>query len=58
VPPGIRDVGAKLGLPKLPPVELRMLAAETLSPAATDLHAILNDVVRRRVGALKAGRRT
>jgi DNA-binding transcriptional LysR family regulator len=48
VPPGIRDVGARLGLPKLPPVDLRMLSAETLSPAAADLHAILDDVVRRR----------
>ena len=48
VPPGIRDVGVKLGLPKLPPVELRMLAASELSPAAADLRDILDDVVRRR----------
>jgi DNA-binding transcriptional LysR family regulator len=48
VPPGIRDVGAKLGLPKLPPVELRMLSAGALSPAATDLRDILEEVVRRR----------
>jgi DNA-binding transcriptional LysR family regulator len=56
VPAGIRDVGAKLGLPKLPPVELRMLAASELSPAAADLHEIVGDVVRRRVlGAASIG---
>jgi DNA-binding transcriptional LysR family regulator len=48
VPAGIRDVGDKLGLPKLPSVELRMLSATELSPAAADLRAILDDVVRRR----------
>ena len=57
VPPGIRDVGARLGLPKLPPVDLRLLAADTLSPAATDLRAILDDVVRRRIAGLDKGRR-
>src|SRR5690349_20680275 len=56
VPKGIRDVGAKLGLPRLPPVELRMLTAAELSPAAADLHAILAAVVRRRVIERKAPR--
>lgn len=54
VPPGIRDVGAQLGLPKLPPVELRMLTASALSPAAADLRAILDDVVRRATIRTKA----
>jgi DNA-binding transcriptional LysR family regulator len=56
-PAGIRDVGARLGLPKLPPVELRMLAATELSPAAADLKDILDDVVRRRALAPRAKRR-
>jgi DNA-binding transcriptional LysR family regulator len=56
-PAGIRDVGARLGLPKLPPVELRMLAANELSPAAADLKDILDDVVRRRALAPRAKRR-
>jgi DNA-binding transcriptional LysR family regulator len=49
VPPGIRDVGAAFGLPKLPAIELRMLAAAELSPAASELRDILDHVVRRRV---------
>jgi DNA-binding transcriptional LysR family regulator len=57
VPSGIRDVGARLGLPKLPPVELRMIAANDLSPAAADLRDILDDAVRRRVIAQTARRR-
>jgi DNA-binding transcriptional LysR family regulator len=56
VPAGIRDVGAKLGLPKLPPVELRMLTANELSPAAADLRDILDDVVRRRTIAQNSKR--
>lgn len=57
VPVGIRDVGTRLGLPKLPPVELRMLTAAELSPAAADLRDILDDVVRRRARRNIARRR-
>lgn len=57
VPAGVRDVGAVLGLPKLPAIELRMLTASELSPAAADLREILGDVVRRRVSARKSGLR-
>lgn len=54
VPAGIRDVGAALGLPKLPPIELRLLAASDLSPAASELRDILDQVVRSRVTARKS----
>jgi DNA-binding transcriptional LysR family regulator len=50
VPAGIREVGAKFGLPKLPLIELRMLTTNELSPAASDLRDILEQVVRRRAG--------
>lgn len=50
VPPGIRDVGAEFGFPALPAIELRMLAATELSPAASDLRDVLHQVVRTRVG--------
>jgi DNA-binding transcriptional LysR family regulator len=56
VPAGIRDVGPEFGLPKLPPIELRMLAASELSPAASDLRDILDHVVRRRRIARKSRR--
>ena len=56
-PAGIRDVGTRLGLPKLPPVELRMLSASELSPAAADLRDILDEVARRRALASRAKRR-
>ncbi len=49
LPAGIRDFGPRLGLPKLPSIELRMLARSELSPAASDLRDILEQVVRRRV---------
>ena len=49
VPTGIRDVGPKFRLPKLPPIELRMLAASELSPAASELRDILDHVIRTRV---------
>lgn len=49
VPAGIRDVAAEFGLPELPPIELRMLTADELSPAASDLRDTLEHVVRRRV---------
>lgn len=48
VPAGLRDVGAALGLPKLPAIELRIITANELSPAASDLREILQDVVRKR----------
>lgn len=50
VPPGIRDVGAEFSFPALPAIELRMLAAIELSPAASDLRDALHQVVRKRVG--------
>ncbi len=50
VPPGIRDVGAEFGFPPLPAIELRMLTASELSPAASDLRDVLQQVVRKRVG--------
>jgi DNA-binding transcriptional LysR family regulator len=45
---GLRDVASELGLPKLPAIELRMLSASALSPAASDLRSILESVVRKR----------
>ncbi len=48
IPSGVRDVGAALGLPKLPMIELRMLAGSELSPAAADLRDIVAEVIRRR----------
>lgn len=56
VPPGIVDVGAEFGLPKLPSIELRMFSGNELSPAAANLQDILNDVVRDRV-CIKTGSR-
>jgi len=54
VPAGIRNVGPELGLPRLPPIELRMIAASELSPAASDLRDILGQVVRTRRSARKS----
>lgn len=51
VPVGMRDVGAAFGLPNLPSIELRMLSAGELSPAASDLRDILSEVTRARIGA-------
>ena len=51
VPVAIRNVGREFRLPKLPSIELRMLAAGELSPAAAELRVILEDVVRKRVRA-------
>jgi DNA-binding transcriptional LysR family regulator len=57
IPAGIRDVGPEFGLAKLPPIEMRMLTASELSPAASDLRDILDHVVRkRRVARKKASR--
>ncbi len=53
VPNGLRDVGAELGLPKLPAIELRMIAGTELSPAASDLRDIVAEVVHKRRAALK-----
>jgi DNA-binding transcriptional LysR family regulator len=57
VPAGIRDVGAELGLPRLPSIELRMLTAGDLPPAASELRDILHQVIGRRVAAPKAAAR-
>jgi DNA-binding transcriptional LysR family regulator len=57
VPAGIRDVGPEFGLPKLPSIELRMVTAGELSPAASDLRDILDQVVRRRRIARSSGQR-
>jgi DNA-binding transcriptional LysR family regulator len=57
VPAGIRDVGSEFGLPKLPPIELHMIAASELSPAASELRDILERVVRERVIAPQGGAR-
>jgi len=54
IPAGIRNVGPELGLPKLPPIELRMIAASELSPAASDLRDIVDHVVRARRSTRKS----
>ena len=48
-PADIHDVGAELGLPRLPSIELRMVTRSDLSPAASELQDILGAVVRKRV---------
>jgi DNA-binding transcriptional LysR family regulator len=53
VPAGIHDVGSELGLPRLPSIELRMIARNDLSSAASELRAILETVVRKRTAARK-----
>jgi DNA-binding transcriptional LysR family regulator len=45
IPEGVHEVGAVFDLPQLPPIELRMLEADQLSPAAADLRDILFDLV-------------
>jgi DNA-binding transcriptional LysR family regulator len=54
VPSKLRDVSAELGLPKLPPTELRLVAGNELSPAASDLRDIMDEVVRKRRASWKA----
>lgn len=49
VPTGIREVGTRFGLPRLPSIELRMVSRSNLSSAASDLREVLEAVVRRRV---------
>lgn len=51
IPDGIRDVGAELDLPELPPIELRVLTANEPSPIAAELRDTLNRVVRNCVAA-------
>jgi DNA-binding transcriptional LysR family regulator len=46
IPKGVREVGTEFDLPRLPLIELRLLAAETLSPAARDLSNVLNAILR------------
>ncbi|QOZ32809.1 LysR substrate-binding domain-containing protein [Bradyrhizobium sp. CCBAU 53421] len=53
VPTGIRNVGAEFRLPRLPAIELRMIARSDLSPAASGLRAILASVVHERVTSIK-----
>ena len=48
VPLGLCDVGVEFNLPKLPHIEMRMVTASELSPAAADLKDSLDEVVRRR----------
>lgn len=57
VPAGIRDLGSELGLPKLASIELRMLTADELSPAASDLRDILSHVISARLAVHKSGLR-
>jgi DNA-binding transcriptional LysR family regulator len=47
IPSGLRDVNSVFGLPELPAVELRMLVASELPPAASDLRDIVNEVICR-----------
>jgi DNA-binding transcriptional LysR family regulator len=58
VPSGLRDVGTEFGLPRLPAVELRMVTATELSPAAADLRDIAAEVVRKRRSTPKRIRRS
>jgi len=53
VPKGLREVGAVLGLPKLPGIEVRLLTGSELSPAASDLRDIVGEVVSKRRSARK-----
>lgn len=58
IPKGVRDVGAEFDLPRLPPIELRLLSAEALSPAAQDLSTILHELVQSRGEALMPAKRS
>jgi DNA-binding transcriptional LysR family regulator len=49
VPLGITDIGKKFGLPDLPAIELRMLSASNMSPAALGLQDILREVTAEAV---------
>lgn len=54
VPAGVRDIGPRLGLPRLPRIELRMLTANELSPAAAELRDILDHTIRQQLAARHA----
>lgn len=45
IPTGIQEVGSKLDLPRAPKIELRMLTADPLSPAATAFRDILKEII-------------
>ncbi len=57
LPSGLRDIGAHLGLPNLPAIELRMIAGTELPPAASDLRDIVVEAVRKRRAVPKRSRR-
>lgn len=46
LPTGIRDIGDELNLPKLPRIELRIIKANQLSPAAANFCEILEEIIR------------
>lgn len=52
LPLELRDVGAALGLPRLPTVELHILKARALSPIHEDLAEILAQAARQELGKL------
>jgi DNA-binding transcriptional LysR family regulator len=58
LPKFVRDVGKEFALPQLPKVELRLLSASSMSPAASDLSEILNSVVRDRDSAVPSRSRS
>lgn len=45
LPKQIRDVGTDFELPRLPKIDLRLLSADNLSPAARDLAGIIKQVI-------------
>lgn len=47
LPSGIRDIGDELNLPRLPRIELRIIKANQLSPAATRFCDILEDIISK-----------
>lgn len=57
IPAGIRNVGPEFGLPSLPPMELRILTASNISPAASRLRDILEQVTQRQLSRRTSGPR-
>jgi DNA-binding transcriptional LysR family regulator len=49
VPPGVVEAAASAGLPELPKIELRLLTADRIHPAAADLREIVQAAARRRL---------
>lgn len=49
LPLGVEDVGSRLDLPHLPPIELRLVLGEELSRPAQELAAIIDDIARHNV---------